>query len=230
MRIEQIRERLTDSIELTEYGLFTFLNPYSYLKLRKSEISLDQFEKIFVDGQMLCFIFRLFRIVNIQRRSFDMTSMAPLVFHNAEKTKKKVYLIGSKADEIKKATKFILKEWPELNIVGNRSGYFHGNERELALKEIIDIKPDLVIVGMGALIQEQFLIDLNKGGWEGVGYTCGGFFHQTSSTGIVYYPPSFDKLNLRWLYRIYKEPKLIKRYTIDYVHFLIIFMWDIFVI
>ncbi|MEC7527357.1 MAG: glycosyltransferase, partial [Bacteroidota bacterium] len=52
-----------------------------------------------------------------------------------------------------------------------------------------------------------------------------GFLHQ-SFQNTDYYPNWVNKLNVRWLYRIYNEPKLIKRYTIDYSWFLVVFMYD----
>jgi N-acetylglucosaminyldiphosphoundecaprenol N-acetyl-beta-D-mannosaminyltransferase len=78
---------------------------------------------------------------------------------------------------------------------------------------------------MGVPLQEEFLIDLRDTGWTGTGYTCGGFFHQ-SARKLEYYPRLFDKLQLRWLYRMIQEPRLAKRYLLDYPKFVFIFIWD----
>jgi N-acetylglucosaminyldiphosphoundecaprenol N-acetyl-beta-D-mannosaminyltransferase len=82
---------------------------------------------------------------------------------------------------------------------------------------------------MGSPNQENFLIELANEGWNGSGYTCGGFFHQTSKKGIQYYPTWCDKYNLRWMYRMYDEPKLIKRYVWHYPIFIFIFIFDMIV-
>ena len=75
-------------------------------------------------------------------------------------------------------------------------------------------------------MQEQFLIDLQKSGWQGVGYTCGGFLHQTAK-GIQYYPKWVNRLGLRAFYRMYDEPQLIKRYFIEYPKAIVIILGDL---
>ena len=54
-------------------------------------------------------------------------------------------------------------------------------------------------------MQEQFLIKVKRIGYQGIGFTCGGFIHQTSKNEIDYYPAWIDKINLRFIYRMYKE-------------------------
>jgi exopolysaccharide biosynthesis WecB/TagA/CpsF family protein len=93
------------------------------------------------------------------------------------------------------------------------------------LENIKELNPDIVVCGMGTPLQEQFLVDLQDTGWNGIGYTCGGFLHQTAGD-IQYYPKWVDKYNLRWVYRIYDEPVLFKRYFGDYPKFFWYFMID----
>ena len=65
---------------------------------------------------------------------------------------------------------------------------------------------------MGALMQEKFLLKVKDAGYQGIGFTCGGFIHQTSKNEIDYYPAWVDKTNLCFLYRMWKEPHTRKRY------------------
>ncbi len=207
-------------------GDTTFLNPFSYLQIRKNRHLAKPMTNIAIDGGLLVLLLRLFMGWKVKRISFDMTSLAPVVFKAAEKTGKKVYLIGSQPGEIEGAVEKISAEFPGMNIVRFRDGYFSDEEREQELILLSSLKPDIVVVGMGTPLQEQFLIDLRSAGWAGTGFTCGGFLHQTAK-GIQYYPGWIDKLNLRWMYRIYDEPKLFKRYTLDYTKFLFVFFYDV---
>ncbi|MEC7998984.1 MAG: WecB/TagA/CpsF family glycosyltransferase, partial [Bacteroidota bacterium] len=117
-------------------------------------------------------------------------------------------------------------KYPDLNIIGSRDGYFKDDEElMLHIKEIIKLNPEVIIVGMGSPLQENYLIKLKGAGWSGRGFSCGGFLHQ-SFQNTDYYPNWVNKLNIRWLYRICNEPKLIKRYTFDYSWFLVVFMYD----
>ncbi|MDC6387790.1 WecB/TagA/CpsF family glycosyltransferase [Maribacter sp. PR1] len=207
-------------------GLHTFINPFSYLKIRNRGI-LENFDFIYVDGFLLVSILGLLG-VKVSRKSFDMTSLAKKVFIDSVEKNKSVYFIGSTKEAIGSFIHIVRRNFPKMNIVGNRNGYFENEkERKNTIKTIITLNPDILVVGMGTPFQEIFLLDLYKAGWVGCGYTCGGFIHQTTS-GIEYYPSFFNKYNLRWLYRIYDEPKLVKRYLFFYPLSLLLIIFDFF--
>lgn len=220
-RVNWIFSRLGSSY--MEGGDNTFVNPYSYNILRKQP---DIDFKVLADGSAFVVFCNVFLGMNLKRMSFDMTSLAPIVFEDALNNSKSIYFVGSKQQEIDGAIHEIKKLHPTLCIPRYRNGYFSTDERDQELDLLVDEAPDIVIVGMGTPLQEQFLIDLRNRGWKGTGFTCGGFLHQTAS-GIQYYPKWVDKLNLRWMYRIYDEPKLFKRYTIDYGKFVFLFLYDV---
>jgi len=203
----------------------TFLNPFSYLLARSNKDQLSHFN-INIDGGLLVILLNLFGF-KYKRKSFDMTSLAPVVFNDAIKNNKSLYFIGSKPKVIDLAIKNIQDQFPKLNICGYRDGYINDNEIVVVLDIINSLKADYVICGMGTPLQEQFLIDLKNSGWTGKGYTCGGFLHQTAA-GIRYYPNWVNTLGLRAFFRMYDEPKLIRRYFIDYPHAIIIIIFDLF--
>lgn len=207
-------------------SLVTFLNPYSYLLARKHIDLFNRFDQIYIDGIALVRVLGLFNIVTVQRKSFDMTSMVPEVLEEAIQTSKTLYFIGAKPHQIDHAITNIKKRYPKLQIAGYRDGYFHTQpEQERVFKNIRALNPDIVICGMGTPLQEKFLIDLKTHGWNGIGYTCGGFLHQTAQK-MQYYPGWIDRYNLRWIYRIYDEPRLFQRYFWEYPKFLFAFLYD----
>jgi N-acetylglucosaminyldiphosphoundecaprenol N-acetyl-beta-D-mannosaminyltransferase len=224
MIINKIYTQANKNTLLTSNEISTFVNPYSYLLLRKYK-RLDDINNIYIDGFLLIWVFRLFNL-KVKRKSFDMTSLAPKVFDECIVMNKKIYFIGSKENEINDFISIIKNNFTKLDIVGIRNGYFKDSgERNLELQKIIFTAPDIVICGMGTPYQEDFLVDLKKNGWDGCGYTCGGFMHQTGGK-LDYYPNFYNKFNLRWLYRIIDEPKLISRYIIIYPRGIIIFIYD----
>lgn len=204
--------------------LVTFLNPYSYLIARKNQKLFEKFN-IKIDGMLLVKVLRLFGLKDIVRESFDMTSLAQIVFEDAINDNKSIYFIGTKPKIIDKTIENIQKSYPKLNIIGFRDGYIKNEERNNLLEDIKTLSPDIVVCGMGTLLQEQFLVDLQASGWDGIGYTCGGFLHQTAGD-IQYYPKWINKYNLRWVYRIYDEPVLFKRYFGEYPKFFWYFLID----
>lgn len=150
----------------------------------------------------------------VTRRSFDMTSMAPELFSYAEENGKTIYIVASKQEQVEKAVEIFRERYPKVKFAGYRNGYFASeSEMDVEAKYIAKLNPDFLIVGMGALMQEKFLLKVKNAGYQGVGFTCGGFIHQTSRNEIDYYPAWVDRTNLRFIYRMWKEPHTRKRYV-----------------
>jgi N-acetylglucosaminyldiphosphoundecaprenol N-acetyl-beta-D-mannosaminyltransferase len=203
-------------------GITSFVNPYSMLLLKKDVVT-DQVDYWYIDGSLLVNTFNVLFRKNYKRFSFDNTSLAPIVFKFAKENHLKVAVIGTKEEYINVAVTNIEKTHG-LNITYYRNGYFNSEtERLECFRQIIE-KIDIVVCGMGTPYQEEFLIELTDYGWNGYGFTCGGFLHQTAQKPD-YYPPLFDKLNIRWIYRIIDEPRLIKRYLVLYPVFLVRFFY-----
>ncbi|WP_444930059.1 WecB/TagA/CpsF family glycosyltransferase [Microbulbifer sp. SSSA002] len=203
-----------------------FINMYSYFRLREFFKSGFVEGRILIDGQLLVFLLGIIGVGSFKRSSFDMTSLAPKVFLHAEKNKQAVYFVGSTQEAISDAIDSILSVFPNLELVGFHHGFFEVESDQAAvINDICKKKPDLVVVGMGSPKQELFLLGLRNAGWRGTGFTCGGFFHQSRSN-VNYYPKWADKFDLRWLYRIFDEPKLLFRYSIYYPLSVVLLVWD----
>lgn len=207
--------------------IVSFLNPYSYLVMRKEEKLYKEIDSFYCDGILFAKAMRLTGKA-FERVSFDMTSLAPKVLQNAEQKGLSVFIMGSEPGIVDRAAVLFRELYPDLKLAGLRHGFFNSDTERLDfLQELCAASPDIVIVGMGAPAQERFIVDLKATGWKGAAFTCGGFLHQTASSGLHYYPCWADRFNLRWLYRMYDEPKLVKRYFIYYPLFLIIFLYDV---
>ncbi len=206
--------------------LITFLNPYSYLVARKRVLLFNRFD-LYVDGVLLVAMLRLVGF-RLERLSFDMTSVAPKVFEHACEHDLSIYFIGGEPGIAETAVSVFSAKYARLQIAGIRHGYFSGDEEKAeVIQSIVMLKPDIVLASMGAPHQEEFLAELADSGWKGVGYTCGGFFHQTAKGGLSYYPKWMDKFHLRWLFRMIDEPKLLPRYFVYYPLFVFVFFYDL---
>lgn len=207
-------EKQTINQFLSKSGkIYTFLNPVSYLTALDNKKLFEQFDGIFADGSILVAAIKVLYGKSITRRSFDMTSLAPQLLSYAEQNKKTIYIVASKQEQVEKAVNIFKERYPNLQITGYRNGYFTSDsEMDKEAKFITETNPDFLIVGMGALMQEQFLLKVKLAGFKGIGFTCGGFIHQTSKNEIEYYPVWANKLNLRFVYRMYKEKHTRKRY------------------
>lgn len=214
--VDKIKE--TDTLDLQEIlsvprQIYTFLNPVSYLTALDHRNVFSQFDGIFADGSILVSAIRMLYGKSITRRSFDTTSLAPELFSFAEEHKKTIYIVASQQEQVEQAIKIFRQRWPGLNFAGYRNGYFNSEkEMEEEAEKIVDLQPDFLIAGMGILTQETFLLKVREAGFQGIGFTCGGFIHQTAKNEIDYYPDWANRMNMRFLYRMYKEKHTRKRY------------------
>lgn len=203
----------------------TFLNPVSYLDAVKNENDFEPFDCIYADGSLLTLMIRLVYGKKLVRRSFDMTSMAKVVFDYASENKKSIYFVGTTDENIKYSVPKIREDYPHLNVIGYRNGFFSSTDEEIAsINEINRVKPDILVVGMGILRQERFLLKVKESEFSGVAFSCGGFLHQYAINGKQYYPSWIDRFNLRFVYRMYKEPYTMKRYAKAFFLFPICFL------
>jgi len=156
-----------------------------------------------------------------------MTSLAPRVFTELNEHNGKLTVIGSSKENLYKFLDYIVENYPNIQISYFRSGYFDNNrERTESILNAKASGADVLLVGMGALHQDQYILDYKSYEGAGIAYSCGGFIHQTATKGVSYYPKIFDKLNIRWLYRIIDEPPLLKRYFIFYPISLFFLLFD----
>ena len=171
----------TDEVCSNKGKLYTFLNPVSYLDALRNKKLFADFDGIFADGGLLVKAIKILYGTSVERRSFDMTSMAPLLFEYASSHHQNIAIVATKQEPLEKAIQTLRQKYPKLNISYYRNGYF-ADEKEMEdeARKLAEMNPDFLIVGMGIIIQERFLLKVKQAGFQGIGFTCGGFIHQTA--------------------------------------------------
>lgn len=191
------------------------MNLYSFLNLYGSMNDYNEI-KFLSDGSVSAVVFGTIFGGKLNRYSFDFTSVADDVFRQCVDFSKPIYFVGSSDEIVSEFVRIIKVRHSNITISGFSNGYFSGYNYTQKANEIIESGAEVVIIGMGAPRQEDFSIALKQAGYKGSSYTCGGFMHQTAGTKGDYYPVWIDKINLRFLYRMVKEPNTISRYLFDY--------------
>lgn len=226
-KIVQAEKLTVEELFTTKGKIYTFLNPVSYLSALDHKELFSHFDGIFADGSLLVSAIKIVYGMTVTRRSLDMTSLAPLLLGYAEREEKTIYVVASKHEQVEKAVEVFRERYPRIRIIGYRNGYFSSEEeQEVEAKHIAELTPDFVIVGMGILAQERFLLKMKDAGFKGIGFTCGGFIHQTAKNEIDYYPAWVDKTNIRFIYRMYKEKHTRRRYLQAAILFPARFLWE----
>lgn len=109
-------------------------------------------------------------------------------------------------------------ERPGLKIVP-----FNGYEDLARLRadssELRDLNPDLIILGLGAGLQDEVALEFHEQLPEACICTTGGWLDQLAHSE-QYFPAWVHRARLGWVWRIAHEPRrLIGRYTMDAIEF-----------
>lgn len=120
------------------------------------------------------------------------------------------YFFGSKPGYADEAMANMRSKYPNINVLGAHTGYFKDDEEEGIVSELRSLKPDIILVGLGAPKQEKFINKYKAEGFFKIGIGCGGSIDVLAGR-VKRAPKLFIKLHLEWFYRLLKEPTRFKR-------------------
>ncbi len=132
-----------------------------------------------------------------------------------------IYLLGAKETVIRTAVDRLHQLYPSVNIAGYRNGYFDTiQDEEVAVREINKVKPDILLIGMGTPMKEQWVKRHKHNLDVGVIHGVGGSFDILG--GVTKRAPRWmQKSGLEWFYRLLQEPRRMwKRYLFTNILFL----------
>lgn len=144
------------------------------------------------------------------------------IFKISEEKGYKHYFYGSTEDTLKLLKIKLKEKYPKLNVVGMYSPPFKPEvslESDEKLKEINNLKPDFIWVGLGAPKQEKWM-NIHKDKLNGIMIGVGAGFDYFADK-IKRAPKWMQKNSLEWFYRFLQEPKrLFKRYFVTNAKFI----------
>jgi N-acetylglucosaminyldiphosphoundecaprenol N-acetyl-beta-D-mannosaminyltransferase len=132
------------------------------------------------------------------------------LFQLSQEKSYQIYFLGAKDETLNKACEKIQSEFPDLNIIGRRNGYFTPEEEDAIIDNINQLEVDILFVALGVPLQEYF-IDRNRDKLKvklcvGIGGSL-----DVMSGNLKRSPKFFQDYGLEWLYRTLKEPWRITR-------------------
>lgn len=133
----------------------------------------------------------------------------------------KIYLFGAKEEVVQRVKKFFLEQYPKLQIVGVRNGYFTEDDEQSIVADMASSGADMLFVAFSSPKKEfwinKYLHNLNIPFVMGVG---GSFDVVAGVTDRA--PLWMQKHGLEWFYRFIQEPcRLWNRYVIGNWKFVI---------
>lgn len=203
-----------------------YVNIYNYSIFRRHPGILSGFAQFTLDGIFLVWMIRLLFGRRIERKSPDFSSYFKEFFEWLNRSGKKTAFIGGSPEEIRVFSEKVAELYPGIQTVMVASGYEKDDED--VVRRVRAGGPEVILLGMGSPRQELFALLLRERNYPGIIVTCGAFISQTAAGGEEYYPAWSNRLNLRWVYRIYREPSLFRRYFYQYPGALLLLLGDYF--
>jgi N-acetylglucosaminyldiphosphoundecaprenol N-acetyl-beta-D-mannosaminyltransferase len=123
-----------------------------------------------------------------------------------------VYFLGAEQAVLDLMIQKIREQYPELPVAGQRNGYFSRDEQQDLADEIHDSRARILFVAMGFPRQEEFIARYLDSMGVSLAIGVGGSFDVLAGKAPRA-PDWFVRHGLEWLYRLFKEPRRVKRMT-----------------
>lgn len=212
--LENLRERLADQIKTRIF----FVNAHCFNIAQENldyRRQLNEAEIVLNDGIGIELGAKFFNID--LKENLNGTDFTPEVLGIANSLHKSLYLLGGKPGVAETAGNQILKKFPNIRLVGVADGYFQ-DPRHI-VSEINQHKPDLLLVGLGVPLQENWISEYIEDLDASVIMAVGAFLDFTSGT-MKRAPLLIQKCRLEWAFRLFLEPKrMFKRYVFGNILF-----------
>ncbi len=132
------------------------------------------------------------------------------LLENYQDGSRSFYFWGSKPGIAEIAKQKMQEKYPKIQILGAEDGYFDETKKKQTIQKLKELKPDILLLGIGAPRQETLLQELLKENIFKIGIGCGGSIDVLSGT-VKRAPKLFIKLHIEWSWRLIKEPWRLKR-------------------
>ncbi|MBC7959089.1 MAG: WecB/TagA/CpsF family glycosyltransferase [Vallitaleaceae bacterium] len=132
------------------------------------------------------------------------------IFSSIKSTPMTVYFFGAAPNIASIAASRMMEKHAGLKIIGTHNGYFDSAEEAKIIDEINNLKPDLLLIGLGAPRQEKWWTQHRDHLNVNVCICVGGSFDVMSGT-VKRAPKLFIKLGLEWFHRLITQPSRFKR-------------------
>ncbi len=203
--IELIEQAIRSGERCTQS--FFFVNAHT-LNLAAADRSfrrlLGESDYVFGDGTGVRWAARLQGIC--VRDNLNGTDLIPSLMRATAGRGYRYFLLGADQDTIGRAADYALRQFPGWEQVGCHHGYLHDrNANAEAIKHVHRARPDVLLVGMGNPIQEQWVRRHQSELNVPVCMAIGGLFDFWAEN-VSRAPRWLRKLGHEWIWRIVQRP------------------------
>ena len=222
LRSEQVAERLarqlTDGAARNTPTTVAFMNMRNFVAVQNSPAALTAFaaiDQVYADGVGLQIGRSLAGLPRFGRVSG--TDTVPLLLQRmAQGTR--VYLLGGSEVVSSSAAARLADMFPRAVLAGSRNGFFSPRDSDRVLADIAAAAPDILLIGMGSPLQEQWLLRHRSRLPGKLAICVGGLFHYWARD-LDRAPATLQDLGLEWLWILAQQPFKWRVYTVDAARF-----------
>ncbi|MDP2207906.1 MAG: WecB/TagA/CpsF family glycosyltransferase [Bacteroidota bacterium] len=218
-----ILNRIKNLIEENRKGSISYINAHAInlaQRLKWFKKYLNNSEISYADGQGVRLGAWLLRkpvpaLVNLTRWAWELLNYCA-------RNDYKIFLLGATESVIQKAVSNIRKKNPDVKIVGYHHGYFEktGKPSDDVVAYINSLKPNVMLVGMGMPLQENWIKE-NFNSLQVNAIFNGGSCIDILAGVKKVCPQWMSNIGFEWLFRLSQEPlRLFIRYIIGNPKFL----------
>jgi N-acetylglucosaminyldiphosphoundecaprenol N-acetyl-beta-D-mannosaminyltransferase len=210
-------------IEAGHSGQHTSVNAAKIVRLQDDAVlreAIDESEIVTADGQAVVWASR-FLGAPLRERVTGIDLMAALVDRAAARGYR-LYLLGARPEVVAAAEDALRSQFPHLEVIGARDGYWRAEEEAAVVAEIAAASPDLLFVALETPAKELFLRKYRE--TLGVPFVMGvGGAFDILAGRRRRAPRAWQRVGLEWLYRLVQDPRrMAGRYVVGNTKFLLL--------
>ena len=136
------------------------------------------------------------------------TLLMPALLDECERKGLKMFLLGSKPQYLAAALQNLRKQYPNAGFSGQH-GYFprdNAQANAMVIEAINAAEPDILLVGMGMPIQEEWVLH-HREQLNVKAVLVGGAIIDRLAGEVSDCPPILSNVGLEWTYRLLREPR-----------------------
>lgn len=179
---------------------------------RQYRRDLSSMDWILVDGIGMRIAGSLFR--QRVRDNVNGTDLFPLLCRLLQDRQGSLFLLGGLPGVAADAAHWAESQFAGLRIVGHEHGYLDESAQQDVVRRIHDLRPDILLVGLGAPRQERWITTYAESSGAIVTLGVGGLFDYYAGR-IPRAPGWMRRCGLEWVFRLAQEPqRLWRRYLV----------------
>jgi len=206
-------EELNSLMSGSDFLVVTYLNPHVMRSIMLDELISCPEWYFVVDGVYVAWLFSLLTGEKFSPLNIDDSGIAKQLILEINSNNEVPLFIGGSEDEV---MAFVMHH----SQTGASVKCVDGYSRQSSAK-FLESDANFKFLSLGSPLQERFIMEHMSvlALTSKVVFSCGGFVGQFSRGNGAVYPKLINKLNIRFLYRLFSEPRTFRRILSAYIPF-----------